>query len=120
MKISRCNTCPHFHSFCIKLNQLPFYKELKIPKTIMQKLPRCFEETPLGEPKGALRQFRGTQGSHILEYKNEWVLHIDKIDPRFDPIGHLVNDAPYVLVLGSLLVALGFLGLILATGGENK
>ena len=119
MKSSKCNTCPYFHTFCISLNQLPCYKELKILKTSVKKLPRCFEETLLGEPKGALRQFRGPQGSHVLEYEKEWVLHRDKVDPRLDPIGHLVNDAPGVLILGTF-VALSFLGLILAIGGEKK
>jgi len=115
----KCNTCPYFHDFCARLRQLPFYSEFRIPKNVLQELPECFEETLLGEPKGELRQFRGPYGSHILEYENEWILHRDKVDPRSDPLGHLVNDAPHVLLLGSLLV-LVFFGLIFVIGGERK
>jgi len=85
----------------------------------MQGLPKCFQETPLGEPKGSLRQYRGTHGSHVLEYEKEWILHRDKVDPRLDPIGHLVNDAPQVLVLGTFVVLFLF-GLLFAMGGEKK
>lgn len=119
MKCGKYNVCPDSHVFCRMMNQLPFYEEVKIPKTTIQKLPRCFEETALGEPKGALRQFRRPDGAHILEYENVWILHKDKIDPRFDPLGHLINDAPHVLALGSLFVVF-ILVLFMSTGGERK
>ncbi len=120
MMVSReCGSCPYIHTFCIKLRKLPFYKEFKMSKTAMEKLPRCFQETPLGDQKGSLRQYRGIDGSHALEYKNEWVIHRDKVDPRLDPLGHLVNDAPYVIVFG-ILAFVGLLGLIGALGGEHN
>jgi hypothetical protein len=120
MENSKCQSCSYSHTFCIKLNQLPIHEEIKISKTFVQKLPRCFEETILGEPKGALKQFRGPQGSHILEYEKEWVLHRDKIDPRFDPVGHLINDAPHVLVIGGFVAFLGILLLIAVEGEKNE
>jgi len=84
-------------------------------------LPACFEETPLGEPKGGLRQFRGPFGTHFHEYENLWLFHRDKVDPRFDPLGHLINDAPHILVLGSLvgLFALGFMSALSADESDE-
>ena len=78
----------------------------------MPDLPVCFEVTTLGEPKGALRQYRGPNNSHVHEYPDVWILHRDKVDPRIDPVGHLLFDAPYVLVAG--LIALVFLGTVLS------
>lgn len=85
----------------------------------MRKLPKCFQETPLGEPKGSLRQYRGIHGSHILEYEKEWILHRDKVDPRLDPIGHLVNDAPHIIALGAFVVLI-LLVTMYAFGGERS
>lgn len=98
---------------------LPYYKDLKIIKTSVKSLGPCFEETLLGEPKGALRQFRGPDGVHVLEYETHWILHRDKIDPRHDPIGHLITDAPQFVLLG-FLAFLGILALIVGLGGETN
>jgi len=119
MGTHRCDSCPHFAVLCNLLNRLPPYEEVKISKTVMQKIPECFEETLLGEPKGSLRQLRGPKASHVLEYEKEWVVHRDRVDPRYDPIGHLTNDAPYVLVLG-FFAFLGVSLLIVAAGGKKK
>ena len=45
-------------------------------------------------------------------------MHRDKIDPRIDPIGHLVNDAPHILVLGSF-ITLSLLALAFAWRGDG-
>jgi len=119
MVSTKCGSCPYFRTFCVKLRQLPFYKEFRISKIVMPKLPKCFQETLLGEPKGANKQYRGAHGSHVLEYEEKWILHRDKVDPRLDPIGHLVNDAPHVLAFGALVV-LVFLGTMYAIGGEQN
>lgn len=118
MNKSPCKVCSHV-SFCTSLKKLPHYHDFKVLKKIMRNLPKCFEETPLGEPKGEIRQYRGPYGSHVHEYKEAWVIHRDKVDPRFDPVGHLVNDAPHILVLGALL-SLVFLGLAFVIGDENR
>ena len=83
----------------------------------MPELPACFEVTTLGEPKGALRQYRGPFNSHVHEYRDLWVFHRDRVDPRFDPFGHLCQDAPHVLVGG--LIVLVFLGAILSDGEDE-
>jgi len=113
-----CNTC-YFYSFCNQLKQIPFYTEIKISKNVISKLPECFQQTLLGEPKGELRQYRGPHGSHVLEYEENWVFHRDKVDPRFDPVGHLITDAPHVILLGCAF-ALALFGVALAVGGEKE
>lgn len=55
-----------------------------------------YEETILGNKKGAKRQFR-YGNLHIREYEDYYVVHMDKIDPKRDPIGHLLTDAPEYL-----------------------
>jgi hypothetical protein len=35
---------------------------------------------------------------HIREYSGYYTVHIDRVDPRKDPFGHLLIDAPEFLV----------------------
>jgi len=46
---------------------------------------------------GAKKQYR-YGNLHIREYDDKFLVHTDKIDPRKDPLGHLLFDAPEVLV----------------------
>jgi hypothetical protein len=55
------------------------------------------EETFLGQKNGAKKQYR-YGNLHIREYDDKFLVHNDRIDPRKDPIGHLVYDAPEVLI----------------------
>jgi hypothetical protein len=55
------------------------------------------EETSLGQKNGANKQFR-YGNLHIREYDDKFLVHTDRIDPRKDPLGHLVYDAPEVLI----------------------
>ena len=55
------------------------------------------EETILGEKNGAQKQYR-YGNLHIREYDDKFLVHTDKIDPRVNPLGHLVHDAPEVLI----------------------
>lgn len=58
-------------------------------------MPAGAEETRLGAPEGAVRQYRYGR-LHIREYPGEYRVHMDRVDPRRDPLGHLVADAPEV------------------------
>jgi hypothetical protein len=61
-----------------------------------------FAETILGDPDGSLRQFRNATGIHIREYEDYFEVHKDRIDPRKDPLGHLIRDSPEtILALGA-------------------
>jgi hypothetical protein len=57
-----------------------------------------FVETILGDPDGSLRQFRSSTGLHVREYEGHFEIHRDKVDPRANPIGHLVKDSPETLL----------------------
>ena len=73
------------------------WDEIVIPKELGPFLMDKAEETPLGHKNGAKKQYR-YGNLHIREYENKYLVHNDKIDPRKNPIGHLVHDAPEVLI----------------------
>ena len=75
---------------------MPF-DEIEVPKELREFMIDGAEETVLGQKNGALRQYR-YGNLHIREYDDKFLVHTDKIDPRKDPIGHLVYDAPEVLI----------------------
>ncbi len=66
-----------------------------IPKSVRPVIN--YQETFLGNKKGANKQFRYGK-LHIREYDDHYVVHMDKVDPRKDPVGHLLIDAPEYLV----------------------
>ncbi len=71
--------------------------EIEVPKELREFMLEGAEETFLGQRNGADKQFR-YGNLHIREYPDKFLVHTDKIDPRKDPIGHLVYDAPEVLI----------------------
>ena len=71
--------------------------EIEVPKELREFMLEEAEETFLGQKNGADKQFR-YGNLHIREYNDKFLVHNDKIDPRKDPIGHLVYDAPEVLI----------------------
>jgi hypothetical protein len=66
-----------------------------VPKSVRPTIE--YEETLLGNKKGAKRQFR-YKNLHIREYGDYYTVHMDKVDPRKDPFRHLLIDAPEFLV----------------------
>ena len=72
-------------------------EEIRIPKEVRPYMPDWAEETILGEPQESRKQYR--HGNlHIREYDDSYTAHIDDVDPRKDPLGHLVRDAPHVFI----------------------
>ena len=71
--------------------------EIEVPKDVRPFMLEDAEETNLGQKNGAIRQFR-YGNLHIREYEDKYLVHMDKVDPRNDPLGHLVRDAPEFLV----------------------
>jgi hypothetical protein len=71
--------------------------EIDVPKHLMQFMLEGARETKLGDKKGAKKQYR-YGNLHIREYDDKYTVHMDKYDPRSDPIRHLVWDAPEVLI----------------------
>ncbi|OLB92447.1 MAG: hypothetical protein AUH25_00615 [Thaumarchaeota archaeon 13_1_40CM_38_12] len=73
------------------------WDQIEVPKEIRPFMLGDAEETPLGQKNGAKRQYR-YGNLHILEYNDKYLVHMDKADPRKDPLGHLILDAPEFLV----------------------
>jgi len=81
------------------------WDEIEVPKEIRPFMLEQAEETRLGQKNGANKQYRYGK-LHIREYDDKYLIHMDKIDPRKDPIGHLIFDAPEVLI-GLATAAIG-------------
>ncbi|MCH7560173.1 MAG: hypothetical protein IIC67_02185 [Thaumarchaeota archaeon] len=79
--------------------------EIEVPKELREFMLEKAEETFLGQKNGANKQYR-YGNLHIREYDDKFLVHTDKIDPRENPIGHLIHDAPEVLV-GLACAAIG-------------
>jgi len=77
--------------------------EIEVPKELREFMLDGAQETTLGQKNGAKKQFR-YGNLHIREYDNKFLVHTDEIDPRKDPLGHLVFDAPEVLIGLSCLI----------------
>jgi hypothetical protein len=72
--------------------------EISISKEVLPTLEGYdLKETILGDPKGCIKQYRNPYGLHIREYSDRFVVHRDKVDPRADPVGHLIRDSPETL-----------------------
>jgi len=72
-------------------------QEIEIPLDLKRVVLMGAKETKLGDKKGALKQYR--KGNlHIREYDDRLTVHQDAIDPREDPLGHLIHDAQEVLI----------------------
>ena len=81
------------------------WDEIEVPKEIRPFMLDDAEETTLGQKNGAKKQYRYGK-LHIREYDDKYLVHMDKVDPRKDPIGHLIFDAPEVLI-GLATAAIG-------------
>ncbi len=79
--------------------------EIEVPKELREFMLEKAEETFLGQKNGANKQYR-YGNLHIREYDDKFLVHSDKVDPRENPLGHLIHDAPEVLV-GLAFAALG-------------
>jgi len=74
-----------------------------VPKTIRPLID--YEPTMLGEKRGSIKQYRRGK-LHSREYDTYYSVHYDKVDPRDDPLGHIMLDAskyfPGVMMLSFL------------------
>ena len=71
--------------------------EIEVPKQLREFMLEDAEETILGQNNGAYKQYR-YGNLHIREYPDKFLVHTDRVDPRQDPMGHLVHDAPEILI----------------------
>ncbi|MBM3896293.1 MAG: hypothetical protein FJ360_00885 [Thaumarchaeota archaeon] len=73
------------------------WDEIEVPRDVRPIMLEGAEETKLGQKNGAKRQYR-YGNLHIREHDDKYLVHMDRIDPRKNPLGHLILDAPEVLV----------------------
>ena len=96
------------------------FEEIEIPIELGSQLLEKAEETSLGKKNGAIKQYR-YGNLHIREYENKLLIHTDKIDPRKNPLGHLIQDAPEVLVgLASAVIGGGKIASIIYNNQKNS
>ena len=91
--------------------------EIAVPKEVREFMPDGAEETVLGQKNGARRQYR-YGNLHIREYDDKFLVHTDRIDPRRNPVGHLVIDAPEVLAGLACAIFSGSRASSVTTGGK--
>lgn len=75
-----------------------------IPKAVRPIID--LKETPLGNQKGAKRQYRYGD-LHIRDYDSHYSVHIDRVDPVNNPLGHLLVDAPEYLAAATAALIVG-------------
>ncbi|MFM8659414.1 MAG: hypothetical protein ACKOCQ_05710 [Candidatus Nitrosotenuis sp.] len=73
------------------------FDEIEIPKQVRPFMMEQAQETELGHKNGSSRQFR-YGNLHIREYDDKYLVHMDKVNPHDDPLGHLVYDAQEILI----------------------
>jgi hypothetical protein len=73
------------------------WDEIEIPKELRPFMLEKAKETSLGHKNGATKQYR-YGNLHIREYDDKFLVHMDKVDPLKNPLGHLLVDAPEVLI----------------------
>jgi hypothetical protein len=74
---------------------VPDSEEIEISKQVLPDLPLDYKKTRLGDQRGARSQYRSASSSlHVREYDDKFTIHIDKEDPRKNPLGHLLKDSP--------------------------
>jgi hypothetical protein len=90
-----CFISKKMYNRSLKLSLSKPPKEISISKDILPDLPNEFEETTVGDRRGSVRQFRADGTNvHIREYEDKFTIHIDREDPRKNPMGHLIKDSP--------------------------
>jgi hypothetical protein len=75
-----------------------------IPKAVRPIID--LKETPLGNKKGAKRQYRYGD-LHIRDYDSHYSVHIDRVNPVTNPLGHLLVDAPEYLAAATAALIVG-------------
>jgi len=64
------------------------------------------EESLLGAKNDAVKQYRRGK-LHVREYDDHYSVHMDRVDPARDPLGHLIIDAPEYIAGATVGLAVG-------------
>jgi hypothetical protein len=73
-------------------------RRLNVSKAVSGEIPDGFSRSRLASrPEGALASYRDRRrrdSVHIVEYPDRWEIHVDRFNPRYEPLGHVLVDAP--------------------------
>jgi hypothetical protein len=74
------------------------FRQLTVSKTVADEIPPEFTRSRLAARReGAVASYRDSRrrdSVHIVEYPDRWELHVDRYNPRREPLGHVLVDAP--------------------------
>lgn len=93
------------------------HEDLKIMKGVVLHPSKVGFRKAIGEPVGQKADYRlafpDGRGIHVKEYDHYYLIHWDKKDPKIDPLGHLLEDAPHWLAILGIGGLVGILGAVL-------
>ena len=80
----------------------------------VSELPSDFVQTMLGTPRwiaepGSTAQYRGPEAMHAYKVGDEFKVHRDRYDPKENPVGHFLLDAPELAIAAASAAAAGIL-----------
>jgi len=81
--------------------------EVIIPKdTVTDPLDPGWRKSAINVPSpGTVASYR-KERFHVHETKTEWRVHLDRYDPKKNPVMHLVDDAPLILMISDTFMTL--------------
>ena len=81
--------------------------EVVIPKdTVTEPLDTGWRKSAINVPSpGTIASYRKGR-FHVHETKTEWRVHLDRYDPKKNPLMHLVDDAPLLLMISDTFMTL--------------
>jgi len=81
--------------------------EVPVPKeAVTEPLDAGWVKSAINIPTpGTIASYRKGQ-YHVHETATEWKVHLDKYDPKKHPVMHLVDDAPFIMMITDTLLAL--------------
>ncbi len=95
-----------------RLQPLKADSEVRVPKDRIihpRDLP-AFRRSTGWPKKGGIAHWRATLPDgrclHAVERKNDFMVHLDQVDPAIDLVGHLAQDSPSFFVLTALTTGL--------------
>jgi uncharacterized membrane protein HdeD (DUF308 family) len=81
--------------------------EVPVPKgAVTEPLDPGWVKSPINVPTpGTIASYRKGR-YHVHETATEWKVHLDRYDPKKHPVMHLVDDAPFIMLITDTLLAL--------------
>ena len=94
--------------------------EVRIPKSLITEWSAGWYRSVFNLPKdGSIASYRN-KALHIHEMENCYIVHIDKVDPQVDPMGHLIEDAPQVIAAAVTIAVSAILIYALTRKGKGE